>query len=501
MSNRITYFYRDYLYTTAKFEKFHNEVINMPRDSFSSATYSKIRSLASYLLLTEDVFDITNGHNYKEIMNFIIKKIATGQLPLYPNSEIQERYFATIYTLDALYKKEGRMFRHLMGIMEFFGIIHSLTKQRKVIDFATCKEIAYADDNLLMSILRNNWLADNINSNDYILNLKGIIISKSANYRPSYSILKYLKIINRPATLFEISILLGRIDLLQTENEILDRAITISEELPRTQEEQIDYFFKKMHWITSDGNLFQYAPSQQPYFKFKSFILYMKDFELINLNENDNTITLTEYSNNLIEENIPIELLDLEKLLYMIDDDNETEATLQDIVINKRTPQIIKAIQEDNILVEKINRRAIRNIEYDRNGKRKRNKFIVELAKAKANYTCEATGKRTFKMPNGQYYVEAHHIIEFSRENGPDITDNLLILGPEKHMLLHHACQEEKDDLFNHLKTNGKISVERFKKMHTKYNCLTSEHIKVLADKKLISSIDKEELLNLITSG
>ena len=72
MSSQITDFYKDYLSTIANFTQFHNEVINMPRDSFSSATYYKIRSLASYLLLTEDVFDISNGHNYKEIMSFII---------------------------------------------------------------------------------------------------------------------------------------------------------------------------------------------------------------------------------------------------------------------------------------------------------------------------------------------------------------------------------------------------------------------------------------------
>lgn len=500
MISQIPLFYKDYLSTTTNFEKFHNEVINMPRDSFSSATYGKIRALASYLLLIEDVFDATEGHNYKEIMNFIINKISIGKKPLYPNQEFDERYFKTRFSLDELYTNQGRMFRHLMGIMAFFGVIHSLSRQKKIIKFETCKEIAFADDNLLMSILRNNWIADNINSNDYIQNLKGIEISTNANYRPTYAILKYLKKIDRPATLFEVSVLLGRVDLLQSEEAILERAVRIATELPARQDEQIEYFFKKMNWNSSSGELFQYAASQQPYFKFKSFILYMNDFDLVNFNETNNTVTLTESSNKLLEEDIPIELLDLEKLLYMIDDDNETEATLQNIIINKRTPQILKAIREDNVLVEKINKRTMRNVEFDNNGKRKRNKFIVELAKAKADYTCEATGRKTFKMPNGQYYVEAHHIIEFSRENGPDITENLLVLGPEKHMLLHHACQEEKEDLFNHLKTNGKICIERFRKMHTVYNCLTQEHVEILASKKLISSIDKEELLKLIAS-
>ncbi|OLA78131.1 MAG: hypothetical protein BHW55_02355 [Candidatus Melainabacteria bacterium 35_41] len=500
MSSLIPVFYKDYLSTINNFENFHNEVINMPRDSFSTATYSKIRSLASYLLLTEDEFNTSEGHNYKEILGFITNKIGIGKKALHPNSEFENRYFNPHISLNDLYDAEGRMFRHLMGIMAFFGVIKSFSRQKKIIKFETCKEIALSDDNLLMSILRNNWLSDNINTNDYIQNLNGIEISINANYRPTFSILKYLKEINRPATFFEISILLGRIDKLQSEKDILTRAIKISSELPIHQDEQVEYFFKQMNWTNANNELFQYAASQQPYFKFKSFILYMKDFDLINLNENDNTISLSESSSKLLEEDIPIELLDLEKLLYMIDDDNETEATLQNIVINKRTPQIIKAIQEDSVLVEKINKRAIRNVEYDSNNKRKRNKFIIELAKAKADYTCEATGRKTFKMSNGQYYVEAHHIIEFSRENGPDITENLIVLGPEKHMLIHHACQEEKEDLYNHLKTNGKINIERFKKMHTIYGCLTEEHIEILHKKKLISSIDKEQLLDLLVS-
>ena len=226
----------------------------------------------------------------------------------------------------------------------------------------------------------------------------------------------------------------------------------------------------------------------------------MENFQLLVLNKVNNTITLSEYSKKLLADEIPIELLDLEALLYKIDDDKENEAELMNIIINKRTSQISKAIIENDILVEKINKRSIRNVEYDIRGKRKRNKLIVELAKIKAGFTCEATGRKTFKMPNGQYYVEAHHLIEFSKENGPDITENLIVLGPEKHMLLHHACQEEKDDLYNHLKTTGIISIERFRKMHNIYKCLNLKHIEILFNKKLISSIQKEELSNMILS-
>lgn len=498
MTSLIPVFYKDYLSTRENFERFHNQVINMPRDAFSNAKHSKLKALASYLLMIEDTYDCNEGHNYKEILALIIDKLASGFEPIFRDNELEQRYFTKDVDIDTFYEQNGRLIRHLMGIMAFFGAIKSKSRQKKIIKFDTCREIALADDKLLTSILRNNWLDDNIKTNDYINSLKGIEISDNANYRPTYSILKYIEKIQRPATFFELSALLGRVDDVQNEDEILKRALDIASELPQRQDEQEAYFFTQMDWRSEDGHRFEYASSQQSYFKFRSFILYMADFGLLELNETNSTAELTEYSKNLLADEIPIELSDLEELLYKIDDDNENEASLMNLIIYKRTPQITRAIEKDSILIEKINKRALRNVEYDSTGKRKRNKFIVELAKVKAGYTCEATNKKTFKMPNGQYYVEAHHLIEFSRENGPDITENLIVLGPEKHMLLHHACREEVEDLYNHLKTNGVINIDRFRRMHSVYKCLTSEHIKILSDKKLISSIDKEDLEKLI---
>ncbi len=502
--SKISEYYSEYLSSVANFEKFHNEVINMPRDKFSDAGYEKIRSLANYFLTTKPYYNFEEGLTYKDILGILIENKIKGLLDKinYRNHEFEDEYLRTDITLDELYDDKdkgglgfGRLFRHKTEIMAFFGIIKPLSFQKRIIDFDSCQEIAYSNDKLLVSILRNNWLSDNINTNGYVPYLRGINISSDADYRPTYSILKYIKTINRPATLFEISVLFGRIDKVQKEKDIFKRAIEISEELPLNQDEQIQYFFNKMGWRG-----YSYNRSQEPYFKFRSFIEYMENLELILINNDSSTITLSEYSENLLKDEIPIELLDLESLLYKIDDDKEKESELMNIIINKRTPQISTAIQNDSVLVEKINKRAIRNTEYDEKGKRIRNKFIIELAKVKADYTCEATGRKTFKMPNGQYYVEAHHIIEFSRENGPDITENLIVLGPEKHMLIHHACREEIEDLYRHLLANGIINTDRFRRMHTIYHCLTEEHIQTLLNKKLISSIDKEELLELINS-
>ncbi len=126
--------------------------------------------------------------------------------------------------------------------MCFFGFINSLTKQRKIIDYGKCREYYYSDDKVLMPVARNNVMMLNAKDNDFINSLKGITIDKDTEYRPAYGILRYIHDIKRPATKFEISVLLGRIDTVKKEADILKRALEIGAILPKTQDEQIPYF-------------------------------------------------------------------------------------------------------------------------------------------------------------------------------------------------------------------------------------------------------------------
>jgi len=495
MANIINEYFKDYSTSRPNFEKFHNQVINMPRDSFSTAKLSKLQTLAAYLLLIEGKAR-DSGENYKTIMFLIIDEFKKSHYPeKYRDTALEGRYFPINSNFEVHYKNQGRMFRHLMGLCAFFGFIQSSTRRSKIVNFDTCKEIVLSKDNVLKPLLRNIMLDININSNDYINSLEGIRINSTANYRPAYSILRFIKEINRPATMFEISILLGRIDdEIQTEEDILRRAIKVAKILPRNRDDQIKMFFGSLNWK------FRYSSSQEPYFKFKTFLLFMQNFGLIQLNESNSLVTNTQDAVDLISAEVPIELADLEKLLSQIGDD-EDENALAEIILRKRTPLITQAIKNDSNLVEKMNQRGLRKIEFDSKGKKKRNRIIAELAKILANYTCEVTGQKTFKMPNGLYYVEAHHIIEFSTEDGPDITDNILVLGPEKHSLIHYACKEEIEAIYNLLKTNNKINYERFRKMHVIYGCLTVRHVQILFDKKLITSTDKANLLKLISEA
>ena len=67
MLNIISTTFNEYAGSRANFETFHNQVINMPRDAFSTADLNKPKSLASYLLLIEERVP-RSGVNYKEVM-------------------------------------------------------------------------------------------------------------------------------------------------------------------------------------------------------------------------------------------------------------------------------------------------------------------------------------------------------------------------------------------------------------------------------------------------
>lgn len=490
-------YFSEYMGSRDGFDTFHNEVINMPRDQFSDTGLDKIRTLAGYLLLTEGKLD-ASGVNYKTTLECIATQLREGNYPLYRDTDLEERYFS--YTnISAHYESVGRMFRHLMSLCAFFGFVKSISKQQKIYNYDKCKEYYLSDNEILIPVARNNLMLLNAKDNDFIKSLRGINVDDTTDYRPTYAILRYMHQINRPSTKFELSVLLGRIDSLKTEADIIERALKIGAILPRNEQTQIPYFFSNMNWKDANNNHFSYARSQEPYFKFNSYILFLEAFELIAYDNINNTYSLTDYAETLLADDISYLIADLERLIILVDNYAADNSELNDLILYQRNPELLRLAREDATFIEKMNKRSLNNPIYDRAGKRQRNRLIAELAKIQADYKCQYAQRTIFKTPNGKYYCEAHHIIEFNTENGPDITNNLVVLGPEAHMLIHHACKDEVDDAFMQLRVNGAMDVSRFKEMATVYNCLTAEHIEALSNKKAITYTEKAELLSLIS--
>ena len=55
-----------------------------------------------------------------------------------------------------------------------------------------------------------------------------------------------------------------------------------------------------MHWKDSDGKFYQYRSSQQPQFKFNTYLLMLKALELIEYNSITDTYTMTTYAKEIL---------------------------------------------------------------------------------------------------------------------------------------------------------------------------------------------------------
>jgi hypothetical protein len=61
----------------------------------------------------------------------------------------------------------------------------------------------------------------------------------------------------------------------------------------------------------------------------------------------------------------------------------------------------------------------------------------------RAQGRCEYCRRQGFLLPNGNHYVEAHHIIALAKQ-GPDTLENVIALCPEHHREAHFGTEAEK---------------------------------------------------------
>lgn len=80
----------------------------------------------------------------------------------------------------------------------------------------------------------------------------------------------------------------------------------------------------------------------------------------------------------------------------------------------------------------------VKTVQFPRNGN------ISLAAKRRAGGLCQLCGKTPFCYPNGEAYLEVHHIIPLA-EGGPDTLENVAALCPNCHRKMH--VLKDKDDI------------------------------------------------------
>lgn len=490
--------YEKYKNSLVGFEAFNNLALNMPRPTFSNVNIDYLKSLAKvlYRINYDNSEDLSIVDLYCKIHEAYV---IDGDLPEYLTplfnrnlslSEARKNYSATSI---------GRYFRQYAEVMELWGLLKD-GDQGVTIAYDVCDEFIELNSDESESI-RMKMIAMDIEDNSCFIRLSNIKDKIRNNtifsYKPAVSILRYMDKINRPVSKFELANLLAIITPECTsEEELFDNAIKIGNMMPSNVTEHKDWFFNYMNWKNNDGTYFNYASSQNPDFKFNSFVAFMKEYDFITQNE-DLSYELTEESLSLLHDVIPPEIVELEKYIDIAENEY-SDKSLADIILKGIKPSLLYSLSQNEEFIKTMNKRSLTRPRFDNKGKKIRNRLIAELSKIRVNYTCQVSNKPTFKDVNGHNYVESHHIIEINGEDGPDIIDNLLVVSPLYHELMHHACKEELIDFYTGLRMKNVVTIDTFKTMITNYHCLEEKHIKALLNKHLISKDEYYDLVDFI---
>ena len=98
-----------------------------------------------------------------------------------------------------------------------------------------------------------------------------------------------------------------------------------------------------------------------------------------------------------------------------------------------------------------------------------RNPQVVADALFLANGTCQGCGaqsknndfsSKTFKRPDGETYLEVHHIQPLSQK-GKDSLENACALCPVCHRLLHHGKTEDKEKILENIKKSREEQINK----------------------------------------
>lgn len=478
------------------FNRFHNEVLNMPRESFQFSL-KKIKCLAEHLCLIKDEFS-TNGLTIVDIYVNIHKKLLHTRVPTRISS------FESLFNLSLTSTTEikrhylnvaGRDFRHWIGLASLLELLDNIGSKKIITNFSL--ELKNANFGSLKVLTRDKILNINTKDNPYIQKLQSGSYYRNLDFRPGVAIIKYLKKIRRPATKFELSIFCGRPNnTLPSEEAIISQAVDVGRRLGRNQNHQIREFFIRQGWVDRNNNLYSYIPSQEPYFKFNSFFILMEAVNLINVNRN--LVTLTPLSNSLFSHTEIIESREIEQLYNDIEDQQQEDEI--ESLLNNRLARVQNAINLDPSFETRVNTRASRlsgRSASVTHRVRRRNQLIALISKIKANFICESCSNPTFQDESGNYHVVSHHIVEYNdRENGPDVLENLVVLCPNCHAKAHFAKKETICRFYGHLRASGKINMNQFEKLRRE-NILRNGHIKILESKGVISNAEANNLLSI----
>lgn len=152
----------------------------------------------------------------------------------------------------------------------------------------------------------------------------------------------------------------------------------------------------------------------------------------------------------------------------------------------------------ENVKIDNLKVISNQTVLLDETLKRKRNITLIQYMKSFyfSNYInsdnlieCEACKNVTFITIGNAPYIEFHHLIPFSTDNGPDHYLNLFGLCPSCHRKIHFAKIEARTELYNSIAENNHLKKSLLDRIEELYSegILEPIHLDFLLKENIIS--------------
>ena len=139
--------------------------------------------------------------------------------------------------------------------------------------------------------------------------------------------------------------------------------------------------------------------------------------------------------------------------------------------------------------------------------KRKRNHTLIQYMKS-YYYTqfindnnlinCECCTNETFETINDTPYIEFHHLIPFSTDNGPDHYLNLFGLCPSCHRKVHFSKNDLRNDIYQNISKNNLMGIKIKDRIQSLYleGLLEPIHLDFLLKENIITEEEFESFMS-----
>jgi hypothetical protein len=263
------------------YDEFMDRVFNCPRPHFR-VTLQELISAAGYLNEIADSVNASGGLPVILIFRKLQKVVENGFEPAYVSPDNTLTGLLKVNYAD--HGRHLRLYLEVFTMLGYLGVGREHAHSRRIASLVgDLVELGrQANQTSIMQRLQSRVLSVKFWS-PYVSTKSNAGYFQDKSYRPASAIMKYLAE-REGATAFELAVCFGTaIKGIANEDDALEHALAIREQLPDDEDGQRRHFYELQGWIDNQELSTPLPSSRDPAFRFRNFLEIMKAVGLLEL--------------------------------------------------------------------------------------------------------------------------------------------------------------------------------------------------------------------------